>query len=113
MSQDSVSAINNWGNLMSDPYFQAAFQSYNPNFRASQTQIAVPQENTSVATATSVPSFSGMAAPEESSGTGLLIGGAVATALTAGALIYAHKRGNGKILEGFKDIYASCCKIKK
>lgn len=102
--------ISSIGNYANDPYFMYAYNGYNPNFmgvqqypQAAQSVSDVQVPDTTVVTD---PAFKGSDKSEgSSSNTALLVGG---TAVSAAALIYAAKKGNGKgIKEGFKNIYNS------
>ncbi|MBR1776183.1 hypothetical protein IJ750_03825 [bacterium] len=101
--------------LMSNPYFLAALQSYNPynpSFQGAQQNTAAQQavdptialQTSETAAATPNPAFK--AAPQEESGNGLLVGGALAAITAIGVGAYAAKRGNGEgIIKGFKNIW--------
>ncbi len=103
--------------LMSNPYFLAALQSYNPynpSFQGAQQNTAAQQavdptialQTSETAAATPNPAFK--AAPQEESGNGLLVGGALAAITAIGVGAYAAKRGNGEgIIKGFKNILES------
>ena len=99
--------------IMYDPAFLAAMQSYNVNnlsFRG-EPQATQQIQNTDNAamlygtdlSAAVTPSFK--AEKETEDGSGLFTKGALAVAATAGACIYAAKRGNGEgVIKGFKNI---------
>lgn len=102
--------ISSIGNYANDPYFMYAYNGYNPNFMGvqqySQAVQSAPEVQAPDTTVVTDPTFKGADKSEgSSSNTALLLGG---TAVSAAALIYAAKKGNGKgIKEGFKNIYNS------
>jgi len=124
--------ISGIGNYASDPYFNYAYGSYNPNFMAAMSasaQQAAAAQTTAqtgassasgsaqtVTNPTSDVSFQGSDKEKSSSsgnGTGLLVGGGVVAG--AATLLYAAKKGNGAgIKAGFKKIWNSIKeKVKK
>lgn len=102
--------ISSIGNYANDPYFMYAYNGYNPNFMGTQQYPqavqSAPEVQAPDTTVVTDPTFKGSDKSEgSSSNTALLVGG---TAVSAAALIYAAKKGNGKgIKEGFKNIYNS------
>lgn len=102
--------ISSIGNYANDPYFMYAYNGYNPNFMGvqqyPQAVQSAPEVQAPDTTVVTDPTFKGADKSEgSSSNTALLLGG---TAVSAAALIYAAKKGNGKgIKEGFKNIYNS------
>lgn len=112
------------GSYASDPAFLAAYSAYNPNFKASQAatdaqtlallqQAQAAAENQTTTGTQNVPAsgVSFQAAPEPSDNSGLLVGGALATAATVGGVIYAAKRGNGEgVIAGLKNIFGGAKK---
>ena len=99
--------ISSIGNYANNPNFMGV-QQY-PQAAQSVSDVQVP--DTTVVTD---PAFKGSdKSSGSSSNTALLVGG---TAVSAAALIYAAKKGNGKgIKEGFKNIYStarSCAHIR-
>ena len=102
--------INSINALGSDPMFLAALQAYNPNFMGAQQVQATqtPQTVTTPQVATTQTQALPKADYSEGSdsSTGLVLGlGAVAAG--AATLIYAAKRGDGNIINGFKKIFNS------
>ena len=100
--------ISSIGNYANDPYFMYAYNGYNPNFMGVQQYPQAAQAVSDVqvpdTTAVTDPAFKGSDKSEgSSSNTALLVGG---TAVSAAALIYAAKKGNGKgIKEGLSLIH--------
>lgn len=119
---------NNYGilglgaNYMSDPYFMAALQAYNPNFKSAQStqeaQLkalqAMYQQAAASDSATQTTTQAASAAlnnelTENNDGISagkILVGGALATAAIAG-YIYTRGKGNGNFIEGAKNIWNS------
>ena len=99
----SLGAIGGYGY---DPYFMAAYQSYNPNFQATN-QAPDTTQTVQQGLATNDPTFRGKKKEEENSGSAasLIVGGALA--IGTGVLLYkAHKKGGEKgILEGLKQMW--------
>ena len=98
--------------LMNDPYFLAALQSYNPNFRASQVsqaQIQMPQQTVNnsayVSNAGAYPVDYATTKPDDSN-TGLWVTGA----LGAAALIGLGAKGGGNPIKGAKVLYENLFK---
>ena len=90
--------ISSIGNYANDPYFMYAYNGYNPNFMGvqqySQAVQSAPEVQAPDTTVVTDPTFKGADKSEgSSSNTALLLGG---TAVSAAALIYAAKKGNGK-----------------
>lgn len=110
----SIGALG-YPNYMSDQYFLQALNSYNPNFKRSSNVQNVSSQNEQSLEAlkqyqqqesgNQSVNMPATQLEEESSGNGLLVGGAIAAAAAAGACIIASKRGNGKVIEGFKNIF--------
>ncbi len=94
---------------MNDPYLMYALNSYNPNFMGTQSsgamsgypgmpEVTTPYAEPSVNTpTTTVPT------EESGSNTGLIVGGALATAAAVGALV----KGKGNPVKGVKAIWKS------
>lgn len=105
---DNVGAIggNNYVSLMNDPYFLAALQSYNPNFKSSQTANITQQyaDNSTITTPASnnagIPVNYATTEPDNSN-TGLWVTGAIGAA----ALIGLGAKGGGNPLKGAKALY--------
>lgn len=90
-----------------DPYFMAAFQSYNPNFKGTtDVQQANKTAQTSSSSASGNATSQKKSAPEnKKSNAGLVLGG-IATVGAAVLLYKAHKKGGEKgISEGLKQIW--------
>lgn len=114
-------SIGNSFNTINDPYFQAALQSYNPNFQGMQ---AAAYGNAAAQTAQTAPSSAdlqqmypngntGLLTPqkEKKSNAGYVIGGILLTG-AAIACAVAHKKGVGegtitRIKDGFGKIFKS------
>lgn len=103
-----INGISSYG---SDPYFMYALSSYNPNFRGVQQTVQQPQvTNSSAKTSTSTANLPKADYSEKDSNAGT-VAGVIGTALTAGALIYAYRKGKGtgeglaRIKNGFKKIF--------
>ena len=102
----SLGAISGYGY---DPYFMAAYQSYNPNFKGTgATSVGNTQATTSTSpTVTTSPTFQARKEEVENSGSAakMIVGGLAA--IGTGVLLYkAHKKGGQKgICEGFKQMW--------
>ena len=102
----SLGAISGYGY---DPYFMAAYQSYNPNFKGTgATSVGNTQATTSTTpTVTTSPTFQARKEEVENSGSAakMIVGGLAA--IGTGVLLYkAHKKGGQKgICEGFKQMW--------
>lgn len=108
----SLYGIGAMGSYASDPAFLAAYSAYNPNFQASQAtaQAAAQAQDTSTKQSTAV-SNAHVSVPEPSDNTGMIVGGALATAAAVGGLIYAAKKGNGEgVMAGLKNIFGGAKK---
>ncbi len=108
--------INSINALGSDPMFLAALQAYNPNFMGTQQVQATqtPQTVTTPQVATTQTQALPKADYSEGSdsSTGMVLGlGAVAAG--AATLIYAAKKGDGNIINGFKKIFKSKDVVKE
>lgn len=107
-------------NYAADSCFWNAFNSYNPHFRAASSDStsaqlaalkAMYEQNDSTPTALSYDttgvSLPTATAEAEESGvnTGMVVGGALATAAAIGACVIGRRAGNGKgIIQGWKNI---------
>ena len=103
--------INGISSYANDPYFAYALSSYNPNFMGTQQTVQQPQVTPpAVDTSASTANLPQADYTEKSSNAGT-VAGVIGTALTAGALIYAYKKGKGtgeglaRIKNGFKKIF--------
>jgi len=100
----SLGAIGGYGY---DPYFMAAYQSYNPNFQGASQSTGTTQTTQQQGLTTSEPTFRAKKKEEKSSGSAakLIVGGALA--IGTGVMLYkAHKKGGEKgIVEGFKQMW--------
>ncbi len=113
--------ISGIGNYAGDPAFWNVYNQYNPNFmgakqtqeaqyaQAAQQAAAAQQGTTTTANTVTDPTFKGGeigSARSSGIGTGTIVGGALAVAGGAAALICASKKGNGKgVVQGFKNIW--------
>lgn len=104
-----LSALNSF-NYSYDPYFMAAYQSYNPSFQALPTQAVKQQPNTDAQAQTQTnPAFKGKTQEkddESTSAANLIIGIASAAAMIYGGY-KCHGKGVGdgvfaKVTDGFK-----------
>lgn len=108
--------INGINALGSDPMFLAALQAYNPNFRGAQ-QVQTTQTPQTVTTP-QVASTQTQALPKadysesSDSSTGMVVG-LTTMAVGAASLIYAAKKGDGNIINGFKKIFKSKNPVKE
>ncbi len=100
--------INGISSYANDPYFAYALSSYNPNFMGTQQTVQQPQVTPpAVDTSASTTNLPQADYTEKSSNAGT-VAGVIGTALTAGALIYAYRKGKGtgeglaRIKNGFK-----------
>ncbi len=125
MNSYSVNGINGFGNYINDPYFLAALQSYNPNFRGAQAeqeaQLQAMQYSQAAANSQQAATTEGIqqaetipalyalnnGTAEESNGISagnLIVGGALLAA-TIGGYIYTKGKGKGNFIEGLKNIW--------